>query len=111
MRTITPTSSRSYHSSIGFVHIIPRPRLRLSDCMGTPRLWHGSGFCDDIWIDKLMADGVYIVELGCGTLLQFDQGDLFDDDGRRFIADFEDAIVIDKLPDELDFSHLPAFEF
>ncbi len=80
--------------------------------MGTPRLWHGNGYCDDIWIDKLVGDiDFYIVKLGCGTLLKFDAGDLFDHDGRRYVADLEDAIVIAEKPEKLDFSHLPPFEF
>lgn len=112
MKTITATSSTSYHSVEGYVHIIPRPRLTLSDCMGKPRLWHGRGYCDDIWIDKLVREvRYYIVRLGCGTLLRCREEDLHCHDGRRWTVDFEDMTIIDKLPAEMDLSHLPAFEF
>lgn len=117
-RTLTPTSSLSYHSPIGYVTIIPRPTLTaiwvdgvVKNVACTDR-YGNQRFVDDIWLDKLVGDiDFYIVKLGCGTLLKFNAGDLFDHDGRRYIADFGDARAIDMLPEQLDFSHLKPFEF
>ncbi len=110
---LTSTSSKVYHSSIGVCVIVPRPKLKAVLVDGVcNKLSYGYGTCGDVWIDKLVGDfDFYIVELGCGTLLKFDTDKLMDDDGRRYIADLEDAIVLDALPSEYDTSHLKPFVF
>ena len=112
MKTLTSTFSKSYHTTQGIATVIPRPSLRLVELGGKMLPWHGSGFARTLWVDKLVGDRyAYFVEFACGNLVQFDPGDLYEDDGRRWVVDFDKCTVIEALPDEVDLTTIPAFIF
>lgn len=103
-----------YHSSIGTVNLVDRPRLHsLSIDQGNTctKLWHGSGYCFDAWVFKLVTKvEFYIIRLGCGKFLKFAAGDLLVD-GSRLLGAVELGELLTELPleIEIDHSHLMAF--
>ena len=117
------TEPTSYHTSLGFVHIIPRPSLGLGkvadgkivnlltnfDKADKPR-WH----CEYLVLFKpaKKAQAVYVV-LGCGATLKFsyEAFEYMQGEGGRSGVEFDRCELVQELllEIEIDDSHLEAF--
>lgn len=118
------TSTTSYHTTDGFVHIIPRPTLSLGEVVDDKIVNLLTNFGSDkpkwtcgylvLFKPAKKADAVYVV-LGCGAILKFDY-DAFqymDGEGGRYQVDFDRCELAQELPQEVeqDNKHLPRFSF
>lgn len=115
------TSTLSYHSSIGFVHIIPRSSLKLGQVVNGKVLDVKTG---DRWTAKYLvlfkpyqkADAVF-VQLGDGALLKFDYDafEYMDGEGGRFAVHLDKCQLVDILPEKVEvedlYPNVPAFVF
>lgn len=123
-RTLTPTSTLSYHTTTGFVHIIPRPTLSLGKVVDGKlvNLLTNCGsdkpkyFCEYLVLFQpaRQADAVYVV-LGCGSILKldYDAFQYMDGEGGRCQVDFDRCELVQELPTKVDAPghDLPAFIF
>jgi hypothetical protein len=123
--TLTSTRSLSYHTLVGFVHIIPRPTLSLGKIVDGEihNLLTNYGdagkckwTCDYLVLFKPAntASFVYVV-LGCGAILKFDYGafQYMPGEGGRSAVALDRCELVKELPLEVvqDYSHLPSFSF
>lgn len=120
------TSTLSYHTADGFVHIIPRPSLGLGqvadskivslltnfDKPDKPR-W----YCDYLVIFKLATKATKVyVTLGCGAIVRFDYSacEYLQGEGKHSV-ELDQLEIVSELPLEIDASalypELDAFRF
>ena len=125
MTVTNATSSLSYHTSLGFVHIIPRPTLGLAknNANGKLRILTNFGSDKASWdLDYLVlykpatkATKVYVT-LGCGAIVRFDYGACryLEGEGKHSV-ELEQLELVEELPLEVNVKdlhpELEAFSF
>ena len=124
MTVTNATSTLSYHSLLGFVHVIPRPTLGLARGSNKGNLRILTNFGSDkpsYDLDYLVlfkpvkkATKVYVV-LGCGAIVKFAyDAATYLEDGRSQV-DLDQLELVEALPLEVEpedlYPDLPAFRF
>ena len=125
MTVNTATSTLSYHTSDGYVHIIPRPSLGLGkvvDGRVTSLLTNYDKdkvkyYCYYLVVKKPVkkATKVYVL-LGCGTIVRFDYDALEHMEGEaNDSVDLDQLELVEELPLKVDvkdlYPDLEPFEF
>ena len=121
--TKTNTETLSYHTSEGFVHIIPRPSLGLGKVVDGKIVNLLTNYDKDKpkWFCKYLvlfkpakkAQAVYVV-LGDGAIIRFDYEafEYLEGEGKHSI-ELDQLELVSELPTEIADPHidLPAFKF